>query len=529
MATHTAPLAGSAEDKPSARIWPALTWLWAHPASRTGAGIVLAALTGLLVALVMPRAPATTVEALVLLVAGYATGVAAGFVMRSRWVMLAAPVACLAAFELGRINERGPSVDGVHLDTAFGIIGLLVGRGVFAIVGLFPMIVGGALGAALARRVTRALTGTAPGRHGPGASVRRAMGGLGTVATVGLAVWIAIPASVPAVTSPDGEPVPGGIAELTAIELGGYEQWIEIRGASADNPVILYLNGGPGQSDLALSRVLLEPLHHDFTVVGWDQRGAGKSYASLDAATLTLERVVADTIELTNYLRERFDEEKIYLLTESWGSIPGVLAVQRHPELYHAYIGSGQMVNLRETDRIIYEDLLAHAAAHDDTELAETLQGFGPPPYDDIWAYAYVMQNYGKIEGEFDPPQDYVDRAERSGVGPWGIMGSEYALIDRVNVVRGLLDMAAVMYPQLQDVDFRDQVPSLAIPVYIFDGEHELRGRRELSHEWFALLDAPVKRMYTFPDAAHAPAFERAGDLHRILMEEILPETYPGR
>ena len=289
--------------------------------------------------------------------------------------------------------------------------------------------------------------------------------------------------------------------------------------------ILIGTYGEDSWRDLALSRALLEPLHQDFTVVGWDQRGAGKSYGSLDPETLTLDSVVNDTIELTNYLRERFGQDKIYLLTESWGSIPGVLAAQQHPELYHAYIGSGQMVNVQETDRIIYQDMLAYAETTGDDGLASELRDIGPPPYTDIWSNAFLAQHYELIEDDFDPPQVYVDRAEESGVGFWGIMGSEYTLIDKANVFRGLLDMAAVMYPQLQEIDFRTQVQSLEIPVYIFDGAHELRGRRELSHEWFALLDAPVKKMYTFENAGHAPAFEYADELHRILREEVVPQA----
>lgn len=503
--------------------------IWASRAARFYLALALAAYSGRVMAIVMPRGPETTNDALLLLVAGFAIGVLAAFVMRSRWAMLLAPVAHLAIFELARIGQTGPSVDAIHLDTAFGVIGLLVGRGVYLLVGLVPMAVGGAYGAALARWLTRRRDHAPAGRRGIGFHARRAIGGLSTAGVVALAAWIAVPASVPAVTGPNGQPAPNGIAELTAVELGGHRQWIEINGASVDNPVILYLNGGPGQSDLALSRTLLAPLHQDFTVVGWDQRGAGKSYASLDAGTLTLESVVSDTIELTNYLRDRFDEEKIYLLTESWGSVPGVLAVQRHPELYHAYIGSGQMVDLRATDRIIYEDLLAWAEEHGDEGMIDTLRGFGPPPYADIWAYAWVMQHYDKIEGDYDPPQAYSDRAEKSGVGFWGVMGSEYTFIDKANVFRGLLDMAAVMYPQVQDVDFREQVPRLEVPVYIFEGEHELRGRSELAHQWFDLLDAPAKRMVTYPDAGHAPAFEHADDLRRILLDEIVPAAHPDR
>lgn len=507
------------------RMSEALQRFWVHPVAPAAAATAVAGLIGVAVGLIMPRGPVDSPQALLLLLLSFAGGVAAGFIMRAGWAALVAPLAMLAVFEFVRRGERGPSVDGLHFDSAFGILGFLIGRGVFVLVALLPMALGTGYGLWLARRLTRTFAGAPVEPRRRAQTAGRIVLAAGTVAMVALAIWIAWPASVPAVTDANGNPVKGGIAELTPIQLGGYEQWIEIRGASTENPVILYLNGGPGQSDLALSRVLLEPLHRDFTVVGWDQRGAGKSYGSLDPDTLTLESIVNDTIELTNYLRERFGQDKIFLMGESWGSIPGVLAVQRHPELYHAYIGSGQMVDLQATDRIIYDDLLAYAEAHGDDDLASTLRGFGPPPYADIWAYAYVVQHYGLIEDDYDPPQAFIDRAEQSGIGPWGIMGSEYTLIDKTNVVRGLLDMASVMYPQLQEIDFREQAPWLAVPIYIFDGEHELRGRRELSHAWFALLDAPAKEMYTFPNAGHAPVFEYAEELHRILMDVIVPAT----
>ena len=108
--------------------------------------------------------------------------------------------------------------------------------------------------------------------------------------------------------------------------------------------------------------MLLEPLTADFVVAVWDQRGSGKSYGALDpTSSLTLQQAVADTVELSEYLRTRFGEQKIYLLGESWGTTLGVLAVQDRPDLFHAYIGSGQMVSQRETDRIIWRDLLAYA------------------------------------------------------------------------------------------------------------------------------------------------------------------------
>jgi pimeloyl-ACP methyl ester carboxylesterase len=495
--------------------------------ARAVVATALAVLIGVVPGIIMPRGPIDSGQGAFLIMLSLASGAVVGYLAGTRWSLLFAPILQLAAFELTRIDESGPSVDGIRFEFPFGVMTLIVGRGIWLLLAAFPLTVGCAWGCMIYRRGLNHWNNQ-PTRM-VGRFVRKIPLGVATMGVVALTVLVSLPASVPAVEDTDGHAIAGEISELTSVNLGGYEQWIEINGANPANPVVLYLNGGPGQSDLALSRVLLAPLHQDFTVVGWDQRGAGKSYASLDSETLDLEAIVSDTIELTNYLRDRFQQDKIYLLTESWGSIPGVLAAQRHPELYHAYIGSGQMVSVRATDTIIYQDLQVYAQSRGDTELLNKLESMGPPPYASIWDYAFVMQNYEKLEGDYDPPQTYTDRADAAGVGFWGIMGSEYTFLDKFNVVRGLLDMAAVMYPQIQDVDFREQVPSLEIPVYIFLGGHELRGRSDLVHQWFDGLQAPTKQLLFYEDAGHAPAFEHADDLHTLLVEMIEPSIGGGK
>jgi pimeloyl-ACP methyl ester carboxylesterase len=108
--------------------------------------------------------------------------------------------------------------------------------------------------------------------------------------------------------------------------------------------VLLFLAGGPGGSQLVTERRALDELEDYFVVVNWEQPGAGKSFDAVDRSKLSPERYVTDGIALTKYLRERFDEEKIYILGESWGSTLGIWMVQRDPELFHAFIGTGQMV-----------------------------------------------------------------------------------------------------------------------------------------------------------------------------------------
>lgn len=477
----------------------------------------LAALSGLLVALGMPRGPVTAMQAIIVLLSSLAVGLIAGFVLPTRWVMLLAPLTYILAIEVTRLGAVGPTVDAIRLDSPYGILALILGRGFHGLVGILPMIFGAGLGRALARH-----------RAGEVGAIRWIPTIAGAAVVMALAILILLPARTPAVLGPDGRPLPGSIAELATVRIGGQDQALMIRAAHPDSPVLLYLSGGPGQSDLPYSRLFFESLAQDFIVVGWDQRGTGKSYPALDpVSTLTLDQAVSDTIELTNYLRQRFDEQKIYLLGESWGTTLGVLAVQRRPDLYYAWIGSGQMVSQRVTDQRLYQDMLALAEQKGDADLANQMRAYGEPPYEDIpYANAFVMGYYPQLYKPYTPPQAYLALGESAGLGPYGIFASEYNLVEKVNVLRGLIDMFTVMYPQLQDIDFRQDVPRLQVPVYILDGKAEVSARRDLALEWFDQLEAPSKRMFSFENAAHSVAFEEFEELHDILLNAILPETY---
>lgn len=498
--------------------------LWEHRWAGAAVTAGIAALAGLLVAATMPHGPATAPQALSVMALGLLVGLTAGLVMRSRWALLLTPIAYLLAVELAQRGVAGPTVGAMRLEGTFGILALLLGRGFHGLVGLLPML----LAAAFGLRLARALSGQPAW---PTSLLGWLPAGLAALALLALAVAIALPPRTPPILAADGKPLAGSIAEIAMAPIGGTQQGVLIRGQDVDNPVLLYLAGGPGQSSLPHPRVIFADLERDFTIVAWDQRGTGKSYAALDpTADLTPARAVADTIELTDYLRERFDEDKIYLLGESYGTILGVLTVQQRPDLYHAFIGSGQMVNVAETDRRIYADLLAQAEQTGDAQLAAALRAYGAPPYRDIpYANGFVMTQYDRLYKPYTPPRSYSERGARSGLDQFGVLGSEYSLVEKVNVLRGLLDTFTVLYPQIQGIDFRRDATKLAVPVYLLDGQAELAARRDLALEWFARLEAPQKRIFAFENAAHAVAFEEYEAFHRILLETILPETYPGR
>ncbi|MCY7278851.1 MAG: hypothetical protein LH702_35225 [Phormidesmis sp. CAN_BIN44] len=196
--------------------------------------------------------------------------------------------------------------------------------------------------------------------------------------------------------------------------------------------------------------------------------------------------------------------------------------------MYYAWIGSGQMVSQRETDRRIYQDILTLVIKTGDTSLATKMRGYGEPPYaDSPYANAFVLGQYERLYHPYSPPQSYIQRSTAANLGLWGILGSEYDLVEKVNVLRGLLDRFAVMYPQLQNIDFRKTVKQLEVPVYLLDGAAELKARRDLALEWFDLLKAPRKQRFTFENAAHSVVFEQFEAFSKIMTETILPETYP--
>ena len=496
--------------------------------SRVGLAVAASALVAVALVALMPRGPVTASQALVAVLAGLGLGVFAGYVMRSRWAMLVAPVVVAVAFELRWVWLDGPTVDAPRFATSYGVLAIVLGRGFIFFVCTVPMLLGVAVGAARARRHAQVVP-SARLRSRIGRYVRRGVVVAVAIGVGALVFLVARPGTTPPITDASGNVVSGSIAALEEVDLPGGRQWISIRGYSENNPVLLYLHGGPGQSGLPFTRFLYSDIAKDFVVVDWDQRGNGKSMASIDpTSTYTLDGIVDDTAALSRYLSKRFDERRIYLVGTSWGSTLGVLTVQRHPELFHAFIGGGQMVSQRETDTRIYRDLMAHAERTGNSGLVAELRELGPPPYADIYANAFVMQHYAELEPDYTliPAVEQVEKDHFREIGPWGVFGREYDLVEKVNVMRGLMETFAVLYPQLQQIDFRRDVTRLDVPVYMFRGGSELAARDDLAVEWFDALDAPRKHSYRLEHAGHAVLMERADVLRAVLTGTVLPETY---
>lgn len=340
-----------------------------------------------------------------------------------------------------------------------------------------------------------------------------------SVLAVFMSQWFA---STPPIVGADGRPIPGSIAELEQVELNGSKQWITIRGHDQTKPVLLFLAGGPGGSQLAATRKMLGGLEEHFVVVNWDQPGAGKSYGAVDSADLTPERYIADGHALTLYLRQRFNQEKIYILGESWGSILGVWLVQRYPDMYHAFAGAAQMVAFLETDTYNYEFALKTAFLSGDFNKVAALKRQGPPPYygkgvaRKVVEYAWVVSKHMTSNPAITGP----------GYDTIGDIASpEYGLYDKVNYAWGLLATMDVVWPQLWEVDLRQQAPRLEVPVYFLEGRHDVNAPPEFAEDYLQKLEAPHKELIWFEHSGHSPWVDEAGKLVDVMVNTVLAGT----
>ena len=217
--------------------------------------------------------------------------------------------------------------------------------------------------------------------------------------------------------------LPGSIAWLGKMRVGGVEQWLLIRGSNRKNPVVLFVHGGPGAPTMYLAHRFQRGLEREFVMVQWDQRGAGKSFDAGDPVdSLTLRRTLDDTYEITRWLRREFHQRRIYIAGHSWGSMVGMLAIKEHPEYYRAFIGIGQMAADSAKERAVQRQWLLHAAYEtNDRELVDRLNNFGDFTDTDIF----------KHRGELHTHKSFLPLLASSFRAP------EYTWRDIFNIRRG--------------------------------------------------------------------------------------------
>jgi pimeloyl-ACP methyl ester carboxylesterase len=309
-------------------------------------------------------------------------------------------------------------------------------------------------------------------------------------------------ASTPRIIDESGNTPANSIAELTELELNGRKQWISMRGWDKNAPVLLFLAGGPGGTQMAAVRHELAELEKHFVVVNWDQPGSGKSYYAEKIQNITIDTYIQDGYALTEYLKGRFSQEKIYLVGESWGSALGIFLVDKYPQSYHSLIGTGQMIDFAETERMDYTKAMEIAENNGDTALVKKLKANGEPPYYGkhvTWKSA-VYLNYLSSYMARNPDIQNPGYNTLRDIG-----SSEYGLLDKINFFRGVINTFNDVYQQLYDIDLRADYTKLDVPVYFFLGRHDVNAPVGLVEEYERVLNAPDKGIIWFEHSGHSP------------------------
>jgi len=308
---------------------------------------------------------------------------------------------------------------------------------------------------------------------------------------------------------------PNGSDEAMYVRIGGIDQWIQIRGQDRNNPVLLCLHGGPGGSWLGLN-LLLSPWEKQFTVVQWDQRGTGKTLettGSSVADSMSVTRMAQDGIEVSEFLRHHLQKEKIILLGFSWGSLLGVHMVKERPDLFYAYVGTGQISNMPKGMAFSYAYALEKARAAGDAKAVQLLQNIGPPPFDSIRKIGAFFQTLGNYECE-------SDRNLPGGA----LFAPNLSLWDLYNWIRGFIQVPTFrVYNEMLSADLSALGPDFQIPIFFFQGALDERTPASLAKEYFDTIQAPHKEFVLFEGAGHFVAWSMPDKFLHELVTRVRP------
>ena len=303
--------------------------------------------------------------------------------------------------------------------------------------------------------------------------------------------------------------------------LGGMQQTIHIWGTKSENPVVLFLHGGPGVPNRHGMAKNHMDLLDDFTIVAWDQRGTGGSYFGCDPASLTLEQLIGDCAELIEYLCRTLQKKKIFLLGGSWGTELGTLVCQRYGELVAGYIGYGQVVNGIENENVSYAYTLEKAKEAGCAEDIAKLEEIGPPVdgqyqpvFEGLMAQRSLLKKYG---GHSTKKGGYF-----SGTVLPILTSPELSLREKIGTAKGYKVCLTQMWPTIVHYDFIRDCGPFAMPYYIFQGRLDQNTPSSLVQAYYDAIEAPDKALVWFEHSAHGPLGEEPEKFKALMREKFL-------
>lgn len=336
------------------------------------------------------------------------------------------------------------------------------------------------------------------------------------------AAWALRPASTPPVEKSKTNPKATPIAKLESVFIGGNKQWLLQRGADSANPLLLYIHGGPGISEMAFNRKHSKALEQDFVVVNWDQRGAGKSRQAIqDTGKMSIPQIISDLREVVQYLLHKFGKKRLTLVGRSWGSAIGLQAVADFPELFEAYVGIGQLTDVLKSEQAGYQWTLETAMVRNDRQAAEDLLQMGAPPYDGDWLKKFMTQRkyVCRFGGELVGNRHGSNLMLAQSV----LFGAEYTLADKLHYYHCATESLRLLQPQLMKLNLFETAGSIAVPLFFMAGRQDQVVPQQIAHAYYESVKAPQKQWHWFEHSAHMPDVEEPEKFTKLMLQQVRP------
>lgn len=314
---------------------------------------------------------------------------------------------------------------------------------------------------------------------------------------------------------------PNGIDEAMFVPIGATRQWITIRGQDRNNPVILMVHGGPGVTHSGFA-VSFQPWEKDFTIVQWDQPGAGRTFAEVARRfppNLTIESMAKDGVSVAEFLGTHLHKDRIIIIGWSWGSILGVHMVQARPDLFAAYVGTGQIVNMQAGEAIVYSQVLASARGMGNRRAVQELESIGPPPYKTQSALGTQRKWASILAGDETP---VLKIAEFTLLAPRTSLRDAWSSLSGIVASQNHF-LGSTMQGEMMKVDLAASDRDFAIPVFVFQGAKDDFTPVQLAQQYVDGITAPQKQIVLIADAGHDAIITKSAEFLGLLVQRVRP------
>jgi pimeloyl-ACP methyl ester carboxylesterase len=320
------------------------------------------------------------------------------------------------------------------------------------------------------------------------------------------------------------KPIAHKVDEEKFVPIGGIEQWVTIKGDSCANPVILFIHGGPGDPLSPYADSMYGAWAKDFTLVQWDQRGAGMTFGRNPPApgsTLTIDAMTEDGVQIASYLTRHLRQRKIILMGSSWGSILAVYMIKARPDLFYAYVGASQIVSYRENQNASYAKVLTLARAASDDKTVAAVEALGPPPWTN-------PRNFGILRRAI---RKYEAKTTIAAPESWWVPAAAYATPQEQANYEGGEDFSYLQFVgqkgdgMFSQVDLPKLGTTFDVPVFFIQGSEDILTSPEVTKRYFESISAPQKELVIVPQTGHDPNALMVDAEYKIVRDRVSPLT----